>query len=318
MQRIDVAVQVTDQHLADLIKATLNLIERGSGGRVKLTCGDLIKNTDILVSNNPDHLKTLLFPAKKLSGVLINTDRVPPSDIAPERLTYLNVNPTSDAIRFGQQLATAMGLAQNDTSLADPVICLGASTGGIDALICVLQHLRTLSCPILIVQHTGPEHLENLCRVLAEQTGLNILPGTEAELQDSSIYLATDANAHMVIANGPARRIHRDTNLRGSWHTPSIDALFRSASRLGRGAIGVLLTGMGRDGAAGLRDMHLAGALTVVQDAETSVVYGMPKVAFEIGAASKRLPLDEIGPQIIAYIKQTQSNLAGGKICKQR
>jgi two-component system chemotaxis response regulator CheB len=83
-------------------------------------------------------------------------------------------------------------------------------------------------------------------------------------------------------------------------HRPSVDVLFSSVARLARArAVGVILTGMGRDGAQGLLEMRDAGARTIGQDSDTCVVYGMPKVAFEIGAAERQLPIEKIGPAIL-------------------
>jgi two-component system chemotaxis response regulator CheB len=89
-----------------------------------------------------------------------------------------------------------------------------------------------------------------------------------------------------------------------SGHKPSVDVMFESVAKIaGNKAIGVILTGMGRDGASGLLKMKEAGALTFGQDTKTCVVYGMPKVAFEIGAVQKQLPLDEISANILAAFK---------------
>jgi len=270
--------------------------------------------TDFILSDDIGQLRSVLSKSRAAHGVLIRTDSAAGEKHAEPSLTYVTTGHTE----MRAQLSTALRLPITDRA-ADPIICLGASTGGIDALICVLQGLRRVSCPVLIVQHTGPGRSLTLMRVLSERTKLNILPADEdAELQPGQVYLATDAQADTVLRQGQPNRLGRSTQCAHQQHTPSINGMFQSAALLGRSAIGVLLTGMGHDGAAGLRDMHLSGALTIVQDAETSVVYGMPKAAFEIGAACKQLPLTEIGPHIMEYLKETRQTERGTGTCQSR
>ena len=128
-------------------------------------------------------------------------------------------------------------------------------------------------------------------------------------LRNGHVYLAPGGRAHLeVIGSGEYRCRLREAELVNG-HRPSVDVLFQSVAKcVGRKAVGVILTGMGRDGASGLLSMRNAGALTLGQDEESSVVYGMPKVAWEIGAVQKQLPLDAIATGILAATNKTLNN----------
>ncbi|MCS7295365.1 MAG: CheB methylesterase domain-containing protein, partial [Dehalococcoidia bacterium] len=153
----------------------------------------------------------------------------------------------------------------------------------------------------LIVQHIRPgfiestvERLERLCRprVLRAVDGEAIVRGR--------VYLASDPTRHLVLAGRgtPRCRLVAEPPLHG--HRPSIDRLFHSAVPYAAGIAAALLTGMGADGASGLKALRLAGAYTVVQDRTTSVVWGMPRVAAEMGAAVAVLPLDRIAGALLS------------------
>jgi len=121
-----------------------------------------------------------------------------------------------------------------------------------------------------------------------------------ARLEIGKIYLAPGGERHLQVVNpsAPCCRLVEREPVNG--HRPSVDVLFDSVAELaGRNAVGVILTGMGRDGAAGLLKMRHAGARTLGQNEKTSVVYGMPRVAFELGAVEQQLPLNAIGEEIL-------------------
>ncbi|MCR9137869.1 MAG: chemotaxis response regulator protein-glutamate methylesterase [Alphaproteobacteria bacterium] len=181
------------------------------------------------------------------------------------------------------------------------VVAIGASTGGVDALITVLSSYPENCPPTLITQHM-PEtftssfaaRLNRLCKAkVAEATdGAVIGPG--------QVYLAPGGSQHLEITGGMNMRCRLREGGTVNGHRPSVDVLFESvAATCGRKATGVILTGMGRDGAAGLLKMRKAGASTIGQNENTCVVYGMPKVAKEIGAVETQLPLRRIGEEIL-------------------
>jgi two-component system, chemotaxis family, protein-glutamate methylesterase/glutaminase len=187
----------------------------------------------------------------------------------------------------------------------EPIVCIGASTGGTEALRIVLEGLPASCPPVLIVQHmpekftgTFANRLNSLCRPTVK----------EAEQGDAVLrgrVLIAPGNRHMLLRR-TARSYVVDI-VEGphvSRHRPSVDILFRStAQHAGANAMGVILTGMGDDGAAGMLEMRAMGSFTIAQDEESCIVYGMPKEAVERGAVTKVLPLDAIASEIM---KQTR------------
>jgi two-component system chemotaxis response regulator CheB len=182
-------------------------------------------------------------------------------------------------------------------------VVIGASTGGPPALATLLCDLPPdLDVPILVVQHMADGFVESLATWL---DGLSPLPVVLAEhgrrLRPGVVHVAP-AGLNTVLR--PGLRIELRTPPAGQFHVPGVDAAFTSAAAVcGSHAIGVLLTGMGRDGAAGLRVMRDAGALTIGQDEPSCVVYGMPAAAHALGAVEEELPLTEIGPAVVAAVE---------------
>ncbi|HOV40839.1 MAG TPA: chemotaxis response regulator protein-glutamate methylesterase [Oscillospiraceae bacterium] len=194
-----------------------------------------------------------------------------------------------------KEIAAGKKLAQ------DIVIALGASTGGTDALQVVMQNLPKDSPPILVVQHMPAgftkmyaERMNRVCQVEVKEAedgdrlrpGLAIIAAGEYHLR-----LAKDSQGYYVTSKKGEKV---------SGHCPSVDVLFYSVAEVAKSkAIGAILTGMGGDGAKGLLEMKKAGAYTIGQNKETCVVYGMPMVAFNIGAVCEQAPLDKISDIII-------------------
>ena len=182
------------------------------------------------------------------------------------------------------------------------LVAIGASTGGVEALIAILKQYPRNCPPTVITLHmpspftsSFAQRLDRLCapKVSEAVEGAPILPG--------HVYLAPGGAAHLEVTGGSRLRCRlRMGDLVGG-HRPSVDVLFNSVAKTcGAGAMGVILTGMGRDGAAGLLAMRNAGAQTLGQNESTCVVYGMPKVAFELGAVEKQVPLNKIGTEIVS------------------
>ncbi len=182
----------------------------------------------------------------------------------------------------------------------DRVVAIGTSTGGTQALEHVLTELPSVCPPIVIVQHMPREftasfaqRLDNLCQIEVKEARDGdrlrrgcalIAPGGKHMLLQRS-----GAQYHVEVREGPPV----------SRHCPSVDVLFRSTARAaGRNALGIIMTGMGDDGARGLKEMRDAGADTIAQDEATCVVFGMPKEAIRMGAAVKVLPLDDLPESI--------------------
>ena len=182
------------------------------------------------------------------------------------------------------------------------IVAIGASTGGVEALSRVLSAMPQNCPPTLITQHMPAAFTANFAARLDRTCAPSVQEASDdAPLDVGVIYLAPGGVGHLELGGREGRwrcRIRRDEPVNG--HRPSVDVMFASVARAaGAQAMGVLLTGMGRDGAAGLLEMRRAGAVTVSQDEASSVIYGMPKAAFEIGAAARQLPLGRIGPEIL-------------------
>ena len=182
------------------------------------------------------------------------------------------------------------------------LVVVGASTGGPPALATILADLPPdLPVPVLVVQHMADGFVEGLADWL---NGLSVLPVEMAvhgrRLRPGQVYVAP-AGVNTVLR--PGLRVELRSPPPGQFHVPGVDAAFTSAAAVcGPTAVGVLLTGMGRDGAEGLRRLHEAGALTIAQDEPTSVVWGMPAAALALGAVQVELPLSRIGAALAAAV----------------
>jgi len=190
-------------------------------------------------------------------------------------------------------------------SSSEKLVIVGASTGGTEAIREVLQPLPPDSPAILITQHmpagftrSFAQRLDALCAVTVREAvhGDRVLPG--------HVYLAPGGDMHMRLGRSGANYvIELEASEPVNRHRPSVDVLFNSAAvAAGKNAIGVILTGMGKDGAAGMLAMHRAGAHTIAQDEASCVVFGMPREAIAIGAADEVVALSAISERILTRL----------------
>ncbi len=180
------------------------------------------------------------------------------------------------------------------------VVGIGASTGGIDALLTVLSAFPRDCPPTLVTQHMPASFTAILAERLDAHCAAEVREAwSGAPLEPGRVYLAP-GGAHLEIAGRQRLVCRLGTSEPVSGHRPSADVMFEAMARLGPGAVGVILTGMGRDGAAGLLRMREAGAATLGQDPATSLVYGMPRTAHEIGAVERQLGLPAIAGAVLA------------------
>ena len=181
------------------------------------------------------------------------------------------------------------------------LIALGASTGGTEALARVVRNLVPPLPPIVIVQHIPPGFSRLFAQRLDRESMLSAKEAADGDrLLDNHVYVAPgDQHLRVRAAGGFFAACARGPRVNG--HCPSVDVLFESVAKtVGSRALGVIFTGMGADGAEGLRRMREAGAQTLGQDEKTCVVYGMPRAAYELGAVERQLPLDAIAGAILA------------------
>ncbi|WP_309121682.1 chemotaxis response regulator protein-glutamate methylesterase [Paenibacillus sp.] len=181
-------------------------------------------------------------------------------------------------------------------STACDVIAIGASTGGTEAILSVLKGLPPESPGIVIVQHMPPGFTKSYAERLNRVTAFDVKEAVSGDVVAPGKALLAPGNQQMkLVKRGSRLHVEVYEGPKVSGHCPSVDVLFESvATTVGPRGIGVLLTGMGSDGAMGLLQMRGRGARTAGQDETTSVVYGMPKVAFEIGAVEKQTSLQQI------------------------
>ncbi|ESR24221.1 protein-glutamate methylesterase/protein-glutamine glutaminase [Lutibaculum baratangense] len=181
------------------------------------------------------------------------------------------------------------------------VVAIGSSTGGVEALLAVLSTFPENCPPTVITQHMPATFTASFAQRLDRVCLPRVSEARDGDvLEGGQIYLAPGGELHLEISGTATRRCRLVAADPVNGHRPSVDVLFRSVARTaGRAAVGVILTGMGRDGASGLAEMKGQGASTIGQDEASSVVYGMPRVAYEIGAVDHQLPLERIGHRIL-------------------
>ncbi len=193
----------------------------------------------------------------------------------------------------------------------EKVICIGASTGGTEAIRAVLVPMPADAPAIVITQHMPPgfttsfaARLNTLCRISVAEArhGERILPG-HAYIAPGGYHLRIErSGSNYVVVIEDTEPVNR--------HKPSVEVLFRSAARIiGPNAIGVMLTGMGADGAQAMREMKDAGSHNYVQDEASCVVFGMPRMAIQAGAAHEILPLNQIASALLARLDSTPAGV---------
>ena len=238
---------------------------------------------------------------------------------AGARVRTRDIAPPPDAERIAKAVPAAQPKFSADAVLpqittrafrtTDRLVAIGASTGGTEAIREVLEELPPDAPAIVITQHipqafSGPfaRRMNGISRMaVAEAThGTLILPG--------HVYIAP-GDSHLIVDRDGARwRCRLSDGPPVNRHRPSVDVLFRSVSQsAGANALGVILTGMGDDGACGLQEMQETGAPTIAQDEATSVVWGMPGAAVKLGAADRILPLGKVAAAIMTWAAETST-----------
>ena len=215
--------------------------------------------------------------------------------------------PAATSMSSTQPVRIAPPVANLGRLSTEKIVFIGASTGGTEATKEVLINLPPDSPAVVITQHMPPgftksyaTRLDSLCRIrVAEaQDGERILPG-HAYIAPGGLHLSVERSGANYIARvQDGEPVNR--------HKPSVEVLFKSAARVvGPNAIGIMLTGMGADGAKAMLEMRDAGAYNLAQDEASCVVFGMPREAINAGAVQEVLPLKQIAPQLIEYLRRT-------------
>jgi two-component system chemotaxis response regulator CheB len=238
-------------------------------------------------------------------GMLDYSEKLADKIRAAARARVRQAAPAHHAPAAGAHAPVAAAPLFNNPLLStEKLIIVGASTGGTEAIREVLVPLPPDAPAVLIAQHMPPgftksfaQRLNGLCRITVKEAehGERVLPG--------HAYIAP-GHAHLLLARSGANYIaHLSDEPPVNRHRPSVDVLFRSAAQhAGKNAVGVILTGMGRDGAAGLLDMRKAGAYTLAQDEASCIVFGMPREAIALGAADEIASLPEMSRRVMARL----------------
>jgi len=243
------------------------------------------------------------YVPKELSSTSLDILHIQPDLIAKIRAAALSRNSHLGGVSRRKPARSILSECQNSSSTSPAIVALGTSTGGPRALQEILPLLpRDLSVPILIVQHMPPgftapfaQRLNSLCSVTVREAAHKdpILPGV--------VYIAP-AGMHMTI-DRPSESLSLiclDKQPENSMHMPSVDVMMKSvAKNFGNSAMGVIMTGMGSDGAQGMKAIYREGGLTVGQDEASCIVYGMPRACAELGVLNRVVPLSGIPSQIL-------------------
>jgi two-component system, chemotaxis family, response regulator WspF len=199
--------------------------------------------------------------------------------------------------------SSALPAARAGASRIDPFVAIGVSTGGPQALATVLQSLpRPVPFPVVVVQHIDPAFAPGLAQWLSRETGQQVETIRSGDALSPGRILLASTHDHLILT--AAGRLDYTPEPRDRPYRPSVDVFFESVG----GAhptpgVAVVLTGMGRDGAAGLLRLRAAGWHTIAQDQATSVVWGMPGASVELGAAVETLPIGSVGGAIALHMK---------------
>lgn len=199
-----------------------------------------------------------------------------------------------------REVSTSNEDAPRISNYGNTVIAIGASTGGTEAICDVISGFREDIPGVVVVQHMPPGFTEMYANRLNNQCKVKVAEAHNGDLVVPGKVLIANGSEHMrLVRVGSEYKVECKEGPKVSGHCPSVDVLFRSvAKEAGANAIGVILTGMGADGANGLLDMKLAGAETIGQNERSCVVYGMPKVAYEAGAVKYQMELSQISGKI--------------------
>ncbi len=216
----------------------------------------------------------------------------------------LKASPIEVTPKLSADVILDKGTALSRMVHTEKVIVLGASTGGTEAIRHLLKEMPAKMPGIAIVQHMPEGFTLSFANSLDKNSNLEVKEAVNGDKLYPGRVLIAPGNEHLLLKSvGKEYFVEVKEGPLVNRHRPSVDVLFRSAARYaGHNAIGILLTGMGNDGATGLKELHDAGAYTIAQDEASSVVFGMPKEAIKLGAADKVLALNEITNHILQQL----------------
>jgi two-component system chemotaxis response regulator CheB len=264
-----------------------------------VVCADLVETGDAALRALDEGALEVVTKPRFVTSQLIE-DSIGPMVDAVRAASEATVGHPTSAVRKAHAGKRREELSRGGGA-SSRIIAVGASMGGPEALATLLGALPEHAPGIVIVQHLPEAFTPVFARRLHGVCRIAVREAVDGALVERGQALIAPGNHHLVVRpDGPRWRVRVVDGPLISRHRPSIDVLFRSvAEAAGRRAIGVILTGMGRDGADGLRAMKAQGAWTIAQDGPSSVVFGMPREAIAVGAVDDVLPLSQIAQAII-------------------
>ncbi len=300
------ALRLIVEHRPDVVTLDL-MMPRMSGyevlARLKETGGPPV----IVVSSGLSvHDEVRVFQAMEMGAASVQSKPTGLPDQDPRaRFLLQEIRAIGYSTRSPASPAPPLQTRPDPLSRRNGVRAVGitASTGGPQALLEVLRPLEgRLQVPVLVVQHIAPGFLNGMARWLGQMLpGLEVAIAGEEMLAAAGMVLLAPDGAHLRVGRGG--RVHLDRERGGCSHLPAADPLFSSLARVyGRHAVGVVLTGMGRDGVEGLGELYRRGGYVIAQDRESSVVWGMPGAAVAAGVVHEELPLERIGPRLVELL----------------
>ncbi len=300
MAQHPIPVVVISSLTAEGTETALKALEYGACeviGKPAMNSGQFILDSQIMLC---DAVKAAA--QSKLSRKTAHSNPAPQTP-RPERRPITAV-PLEVKPRLSADVILDKGTALSRMVQTDKVIVLGASTGGTEAIRKLLKDLPPKMPGIAIVQHMPEGFTKSFANSLDKISNLEVKEAENGDKLYQGRVLIAPGNKHMLLKNvGKEYYVEIKEGPLVNRHRPSVDVLFRSAARYaGHNAIAMLLTGMGNDGAAGLKELQEAGAHTIAQDEASSVVFGMPKEAIKLGAADKVLPLGEMVSHLVGVV----------------
>ncbi|HCL56914.1 MAG TPA: chemotaxis response regulator protein-glutamate methylesterase [Spirochaetia bacterium] len=240
------------------------------------------------------------FVAKPKTGLFTAMDYLK-EELVPKIKAAYQMKGRKHFFTPGYYLSQISESSQSFSRITSKVVFIGSSTGGIQALESVITKLPKDFPSVLIVQHMPPKFTKNFADRLNGISKMRIKEAENGEkIQKGWVYIAP-GDFHMELKDKTTLYIHQNEKV--NRHRPSVDPLFYSAAKFyGKEGVGVILTGMGSDGAQGMKAMSDTGAFTIAQDEKTCVVFGMPKEAIKLGGVSKTLPIQKIADELIKAV----------------
>ncbi|WP_421937885.1 protein-glutamate methylesterase/protein-glutamine glutaminase [Phenylobacterium sp.] len=202
--------------------------------------------------------------------------------------------------RVRQRIKREEPHATDDFTPNDKIVAIGSSTGGVEALLTMIERLPANCAPTVITQHMPASFTKSFAERLNRASAATVSEARDGDpLVPGRVYVAPGGDFHLEVEGTKHLRCRVTRGAPVSGHCPSVDVLFNSVAKCAKDrSVGVILTGMGRDGANGLLAIRQAGGRTLGQDEATCVVYGMPRAAHELGAVERQLPLERLGPAV--------------------